>query len=54
MHPLMNTLVEIHHKLEEIGKMLEELAQQYSDNVKENAELKHKMFWSQDSDDGRC
>ena len=54
MHPLMNTLVEIHHKLEEIGKMLEELAQQYSDTVKENAELKHKLFWAQDTDDGKC
>jgi len=54
MHPLMNTLVEIHHKLEEIGKMLEELAQQYSNTVKENTELKQKLFWSQDPDDGRC
>lgn len=54
MHPLMNTWVEIHHKLDEIGQLLEELAQQHSDALKENAELKHKMFWVQEPDDGKC
>jgi len=54
MHPLMNTMIEIQRKLDEIGELLEELAHQYSAVVKESAELKAKLFWSQEDDDGRC
>jgi hypothetical protein len=54
MHPLMNTMIEIQRKLDEIGELLEELAHQYTDTVKETTELKRKLFWAQDEDDGRC
>jgi regulator of replication initiation timing len=54
MHHLTKTLIELHERLEEAGKLLEKLAQEYADLIKENTELRHKLFWTETEDDGKC
>ena len=46
--------MEIQRKLDDIGELLEELAHQYNDVVNESVELKNKIFFMQDDEDGRC
>jgi hypothetical protein len=54
MHPVINALTELHYKLEEAHQLLEKVADEYNTLLKENVQLKDKLFWQDDTDDGKC
>jgi fatty acid desaturase len=54
MHPVINALTELHYRLEEAHQLLEKVADEYNMLLKENIQLKDKLFWQDDADDGKC
>jgi hypothetical protein len=54
MHHLTTTLIDLHERLDEAGKLLEQLAKEMVDLTKENAELRQKLFFTDIGDDGKC
>ena len=54
MHDITATLIDLHEKLDQANKLLQQLAQEYVDLSKENAELRQKLFFTDIGDDGKC
>jgi hypothetical protein len=54
MHPVINALTELHYRLEEAHQLLEKVADEYNTLLKENVQLKDKLFWQDETDDGKC
>ena len=50
----IQTLDALYTQLQKVNELLEHLADEHARLVKENKQLKDKLFWMEDTDDGKC